>query len=457
MTEHTPTTDSAQESAQLDFLSELVQRAIQAGADDAEAMRVASDSLSVSWRDGKMESVEQATSIDLGLRVFIGKKQASISTTDIRKDSVSRLIEQVIAMAKAVPEDPFCGLAEGEAQPAPDSAALELYDPTPISPAELTDLARETFEATMAVPGVTQCESSDAGAGSSLYTLVNSHGFSATMRRSSFGLSTVAIAGTGTEMTTGSDYTSTIFREDMSHPAAIGEKAGLEAVKSLGARKMPTGQVPVVFDPRVARSLLGDLAGAISGSSIARGTSFLKDRMGAPIFPANVTIIDDPFRVRGLRSRPFDSEGIIPTKRKIIDQGRLTSWFLDLRSARKLGLESTGHAVSGPGGVPSPSITNFYMEAGIPSPDDLIKDIKNGFYVTEIMGDGINSITGDASLGAQGFWIENGIITFPVHEMTIAGNLKDIFLNLTPASDLTFRYGINAPTLRIEGMMVAGT
>ena len=219
---------------------------------------------------------------------------------------------------------------------------------------------------------------------------------------------------------------------------------------------MPTARVPVVFEPRLAGTLIGHLSGAISGAAIARGTSFLKDRLGQKIFPEGITIIDDPSRARGLRSYPFDGEGLLPERRKIIDRGALTTWFLDLRSARQLKMKSTAHAGRSPGGLPSPSPSNLYLEAGSLSPAELMRDIKQGFYVTELMGSGINGVTGDYSRAANGFWIENGTIAFPVSEMTIAGNLKDMFLNLAAANDLRFQYGIDAPTLRVEGMTVAG-
>jgi PmbA protein len=252
------------------------------------------------------------------------------------------------------------------------------------------------------------------------------------------------------------DYATRVFANDLPDAAGIGKSAAERTVKRLGARKMPTGQVSVVFEPRVAGNLLGSLAGAISGASVARGTSFLKDKMGQMIFSDAITIIDDPFRERGLRSRPFDSEGLLPEKRKIIDKGVLTTWLLDLRSARQLKLQSTGHASRSPGGVPSPSASNLYLEPGMLSPATLMKDIKQGFYVTDLMGSGVNGVTGDYSQAAAGFWIENGMIGFPVSEMTIAGNLKDMFGHLTAANDLAFNYGVDAPTLRIEGMTVAG-
>jgi PmbA protein len=264
------------------------------------------------------------------------------------------------------------------------------------------------------------------------------------------------LAGTGTAMERDDDYATAVFHANLPNAAVIGQKAAERAVKKLGGRKMPTAQVPIVFEPRIANTLLSCLAGAISGSSVARGTSFLKDKMGQNIFANGITIIDDPFRARGLRSKAFDAEGLPTQKRKIVDSGRLTTWFLDLHSARQLGMTSTGHASRGTSSPPSPSPHNLYIEPGLMTPDELIKDIKQGFYVTDLMGSGINGVTGDFSQAASGFWIENGVIAFPVTEMTIAGNLKDMFLHVTAANDLEFRYGLDSPTLRIEGMMVAG-
>jgi PmbA protein len=251
-------------------------------------------------------------------------------------------------------------------------------------------------------------------------------------------------------------FASSVIQEDLPTAASIGHKAGERTVLNLGARKMPTCQAPVVFAPRVANSLLGHFAGATSGANVARGTSFLKNKLGKSVFPSSITIVDDPFRQRGLLSRAFDGEGLLPAKRKIVDEGVLTTWFLDLSSARQLGMKSTAHASCGPGNVPSPSPDNLYIEAGTQSPEELMRDIKEGFYVTELMGSGVNGVTGDYSRAARGFWIVNGAVAFPVNEMTIAGNLKDMFTNSAVANDLEFRYGFNVPTLRIEGMTVAG-
>ena len=283
-----------------------------------------------------------------------------------------------------------------------------------------------------------------------------SNGFAGHYHRTSYGISASVLAGEGTNMETDYDYAAAAFQSDLPSAASIGQRAGERTVKSLGARKMLTCQVPVILDPRVANGLLQHLAGAISGSSIARGTSFLKDHMGERVFSDAITIIDDPFRERGLRSRAFDGEGLLPSRRNIIDKGVLTTWLLDLRSARQLGLKSTGHASRGAGSLPSPSPSNLYLEPGPLSPAELMRNIKEGLYVTGLMGMGVNNVTGDYSRAAKGFWIENGTLTFPVSELTIASNLKDMFRNVTAANDLEFLHGIDSPTLRLENMTVAG-
>jgi PmbA protein len=437
------------------LLDNLIGKAKKAGADAADAMLIDAASTSVGYRLGKIETLERSESGDLGLRVFIGKKQAMVSATDRRPAALDQLVERAVAMARLAPEDKFCGLADAS-EIAKNVKQLELADTNKPSAEQLIAAARTAEEAALAVKGVTNSEGAEAGAGATEVTLAASNGFTGTYRRTGYSLSAAVLAGKDTGMERDYDYASRVFMTDMPPAAVIGQKAGERTVKRLAPRKMPTAQVPVVFEPRVAGNLLGALAAAISGASIARGTSFLKDKLGQKIFPDHITIIDDPFRARGLRSRPFDAEGLVPEPRKIIDRGVLTTWMLDLRSARQLGMKSTGHASRSPGGVPSPSASNFYMEAGTLSPAELIRDVKQGFYVTELMGMGINGVTGDYSQAAAGFWIENGAITFPVNEMTIASNLKDMYMGLTAANDLEFLRGVDAPTLCIENMTVAG-
>jgi PmbA protein len=441
--------------APADLLDDLVRGALKAGADSADAMLIDATSLGVSYRLGKVETLERAESGDLGLRVFVGKKQAMVSATDRKPQALKELVEHAVAMAKAAPEDEFCGLAD-PSMITKNWPKLNLADTVEYTAEQLIAQSREAEDVARAVKGITNSEGTNASTSSAEVTLASSNGFVGNYRYTGYTVGAAMLAGEGTGMVTDYDYTSRVFAADMPNPASIGKNAAERTVKRLNPRKMPTAQVPVVFEPRIAGSILGSLAGAISGASVARGTSFLKDKLGQIIFSEAITIIDDPFRNRGLRSRPFDAEGLLPQKRKLIDKGVLTTWLLDLRSARQLKMTSTGHASRSPGGTPSPSASNLYMEAGKLSPTELIKDIKQGFYVTEVMGMGVNGVTGDYSQAAAGFWIENGEICFPVSEMTIAGNLKDMFKNITAANDLEFTRGFDAPTLRIEGMMVAG-
>jgi PmbA protein len=358
-------------------------------------------------------------------------------------------------MARSVPEDPYCGLAE------PDELArkvpvLDILDETEAAPELLKERARAAEEAARAVSGVTNSEGAEASWGRSSITLVASNGFHGGYATSRHGVSVAVLAGEGTGMERDYDYATTVYGADLEDPVAVGKRAGERAVKRLNPRKAATAKVPVVFDPRVSRSFLGHISSAINGAAIARGTSFLKDKLGQRILPADVTVIDDPHRPRGLASKPFDAEGLANKKSAIIDKGVLTGWVLDLRSARQLGLKSTAHAARGTSSPPSPSLTNLYMEPGKQTPTELIGGIFSGLYVTELIGFGVNGITGDYSRGAAGFWIEHGEIAWPVSEVTIAGNLIDMFLNLTPANDLVFRYGSDAPTIRVDGMTVAG-
>lgn len=436
-------------------LEDVIRKALKAGAHAADAVLVEGSSLSVSWRGGKLEALERSEGGDLGLRVLIGKRQATVSTTDRSAASIEEMVTRAVSMAKLAPEDPFCGLA-GSEEIAHDYPNLDMADEAEIEAERYIAMAREAEEAVLAVAGISQCESAGAGGGRTRVALAASNGFSGAYVRTNYGVGALALAGEGTSMEQDSDHASCVFFEDLPSAASIGQKAGQRAVRHLGARKMLSCRAPVVFDPREAGGLIGELSGAINGIGIARGTSYLKDSLGKKIFPESVTIIDDPFRSRGLRSKAFDAEGILPQRRKLIEEGVLTTWLLDCRSARQLGMKSTGHAKRGTSSMPSPSPTNLYLEAGALSPEALIKDIKQGFYVTETMGDGINGVTGDYSLAARGFWIEDGHIAFPVNEMTIAGNLKEMFLNLSAANDLSFKYGIDSPTIRIENMAIAG-
>ncbi|NYZ12354.1 TldD/PmbA family protein [Azospirillum sp. RWY-5-1] len=440
----------------LNLLEDLIRKAKAAGADAADAVLFDSASLSLSQRLGKPEKLERSESGDLGLRVFVGQRQAIVSSTDRSARALEELVERAIAMARVVPEDQYAGLADPD-QLARDWPDLDTCDPEEPAADALIEQARIAEEAAMAVPGVTNSEGADAGWSRSVVCIAASNGFAGSYSVSRRSLSASVLAGTGTGMERDYDFDSKVYGGDLRSPEAIGREAGERAVRRLNPRKVKTQRVPVVYDPRASRGLLGHLTGAISGPSVARGTSFLKDRMGQRIFAEGISIVDDPFVRRGLRSRPFDAEGVAVQKRTIIEDGVLTTWLLDLRSARQLGLSTTGHASRGTSGPPGPSPSNVYLAAGRRSRDELIADIDQGLYVVELMGMGVNGVTGDYSRGASGFWIENGTITHPVSELTVAGNLKDMFLNMEPASDLELRFGMDAPTIRIEGMTIAGT
>jgi PmbA protein len=437
------------------LLADLLTRARKAGAEAADALLVEGASLSLARRLGKSEGLERAEGRDLGLRVLMGKRQAVVSSTDFSSDALQEMVNRAVAMAKAAPEDPYCGIAEA-ADIARSIPELGIYDPAEPAPEVLEQRAAIAEDAARAVPGVTNSEGAESSWSSSRIHLAASNGFSGAYAVSRHGFSVSVLAGSGTEMERDYDFTSGISGSDLKDPAALGRSAGERAVRRLHPRKMATTQVPVVFDPRVSGGLIGSFAGAVNGASIARGTSFLKDRMGQRVFAPGIEIIDDPLRQRGLRSKPFDGEGLPTRRRAVIEDGMLTGWFLDLATARQLRLTSTANASRGTGAPPSPAPTNLYLAAGAVSPAELMRDIKQGFYVTELIGMGTNLVTGDYSRGAAGFWIENGEIAYPVSEVTVAGNLKDMFARLVPASDLEFRYGTDAPTVRIDGMTVAG-
>ncbi len=446
----------AQETNALNVLSDVIARARRAGADAADAVLVEGTSMAHSQRLGKTEKLERSESYDLGLRVLFGKRQAIVSSNDRSASALGELVERAVTMARAVPEDPFCGIAEPD-QIARDWPDLDTSDPEEPTPDALIARARAAEEAALAVAGVTNSEGAEASWSRAAVALAASNGFAGAYGDSGHSVSAAVLAGSGTGMERDYDYSSAVYAADLQDPAAIGKSAGERAVRRLGARKAATAKVPIVFDPRVSRSLVGHLIGAIVGPAIARGTSFLKDKLGERIFPAAISIIDDPHRRRGLRSKPFDGEGIANRRRAIIENGVLTTWLLDLRSARQLSLATTGHASRGTSSPPSPSPTNLWLEPGAVTAQELIGDIDRGFYVNELMGMGVNGVTGDYSRGAAGFWIENGKLAYPVSEVTIAGNLKSMFQELTAASDLEFKTGNDAPTLRVDGMMLAGS
>ncbi|NRP71462.1 Metalloprotease PmbA [Ensifer psoraleae] len=434
--------------------AELVELARRAGADAADAVVVRGRSRSVSVRLGKVEATEASESDDFSLRVFVGRRVASVSANP--GFDLKLLAERAVAMAKASPEDPYASLADSDrlAKSYPD---LDLFDASAVSTEALTEAALAAEGAALAVTGVTNSSGAGASAGMGGLVLVTSHGFSGSYMATRFGRSVSAIAGEGTKMERDYDFDSRLYYDDLRTADDIGRVAGERAVARLNPRQVPTAKnVTVVFDPRIARGFVGHLAGAINGASVARKTSFLRDMMGKQIMKAGIVVTDDPLIVRGASSRPFDGEGVSGSKLSMVEDGVLRHWFLSTSAAKELGLETNGRGVRG-GPTVNPASTNLALEPGAISPDDLIKSVGTGFYVTELIGQGVNMVTGEYSRGASGFWIENGEITFPVSEVTIASNLKQMFMALTPADDIDRKFGIAAPTLAIEGMTLAGT
>jgi PmbA protein len=443
------------QSALSDLAERLVAAAKRAGADAADAIAVRGVSLSVDVRDGAVEESQRSEGDDVGLRVLIGKRQAVVSTNDVRADGLDALAERALAMARVAPEDPFAGLAD-DALLARQFPSLDLLDPDMASVEVLEERAREAEAAALEVKGVTKSGGASASSGIGGMVLATSHGFRGTTLSSSHSISMSAIAGNGTGMETDHDHSAALHAADLESAQKIGRSAGERAVKRLNPRKVATRRVPVVFDARISGTLVGHLASACNGGSVARKTSFLRERRGEQIFARGVDIIDDPLRKRGLRSRPFDAEGVGTSVQKIIEDGTLQSWLLDSATARELNLATNGHAQRGVSSTPSPAPSNLHMTPGIRTAKELIGDIKDGFFVTGLIGMGVNLVTGDYSRGASGFWIENGELTYPVSEVTIAGHLLEMFKSLEPGNDLVFRYGTNAPTLRVEGLTVAG-
>jgi len=452
---HGDTSDLFDQSGLSELAQRLVDAARRAGADAADAVAVRGVSQGVEVRDGRVEETERSEGDDVGLRVFVGQRQAVVSTNDVTGDGIAKLAERAVAMARVAPDDKYVGLADPAllAHAFPD---LDLLDRKVPSTAELEQRAMEAEAAALAVKGVTKSGGASASTGIGGMVLVTSTGFHGSYLRSSQSISTTAISGEGTGMERDYDFTSALHASDLDSPAAVGRKAGERAVARSNPRKVETCKVPVVYDPRVAGSMIGHLVGAINGASIARKTSFLKDRLGEQLFSKNIRVIDDPLRVRGLRSQTFDAEGVKVKKLALIDGGVLTTWILDSATARELGLATTGHAHRGVSSSPSPGSYNLHLEPGTVTPKELISDIRQGFYVTDLIGSGVNGVTGDYSRGASGFWIENGEITYPVSEVTIAGHLLPMFKSLVAANDLEFRYGVNSPTLRIEGLTLGG-
>ncbi len=438
------------------LLSDLIAKAIKSGADQADAVAAAGTSVSHTQRLGKVESLERSESHDLGLRVIVGKKQAVVSSNDWAPDALDELVSRAVTMARAVPDDAYCGLADPDQLTDRTKMNLDLFDPSEPGAEDLIERARAAEDAALAVAGVSNSDGASAEWSRWDIYLAASNGFVGGYKGSRHGIGVSVLAGEGTGMETDYDYSSTVHGSDLRAPEEIGRSAGERAIAKLNPRKGVTKALPVVFDPRMSPSLVRHLTSAINGTSIARGTSFLKEKMGEQVMSTTLTIMDDPHRVRGLASKPFDAEGLANAPMALVKDGVLQTWILDLHTARQLSLESTGRAARGTSSPPSPSTTNVHLAAGTVSRKELISDITSGFYVTSLMGMGVNGITGDYSRGASGFWIENGEIAYPVNEMTIAGNLKDMFMRMTAADDLEFLHATNAPTVRIDGMTVAG-
>ena len=432
---------------------DLMDLALKAGADAADAVVVRGRSQSVNVRLGKVEGTESSESDDFSLRVFVGKRVASVSANP--GFDLKVLAERAVAMAKASPEDPYASLADENdlARTWPD---LELFDATTVGAEELTAAALEAEEAALAVEGVSNSGGSGAASGMGGLVLVTSHGFVGAYSASRFGRSVSVIAGEGTRMERDYDFDSRLYFADLRAAAEIGREAAERTVRRINPRQVPTAKdVTVVFEPRMARGLVGHIAGAINGAAVARKTSFLRDRMGKQVLKSGLSVTDDPLIVRGSSSRPFDGEGVRGERLVMIEDGVLQQWFLSTSTGRELGLSTNGRGVRGGTSV-SPASTNLALEPGDIAPEDLIRSIGTGLYVTELIGQGVNMVTGEYSRGASGFWIENGEIAFPVSEVTIASNLKDMFLRLTPANDIDRKFGVAAPTIAIEGMTLAG-
>lgn len=438
---------------------DLLAAAKRAGADAADAMTVSGTSISIDVRGGALEQAERSEGIDIGLRVFVGQRQANVSASDTRSETITEMAERAVAMAREAPDDPHAGLADpDQLLRNPDSAALELADPSEEpSPDALQQDAIAAEAAAMAVDGVTQVQGAHAGYGENAVWLAASNGFSGGYSRTQRSLSCVAIAGTGAGMERDHDGDGRVFQSDLRPAEEIGRIAGERAVSAIGARKPPTGQYPVVFDERISSSLIGHLLGAINGSAIARGASWLLDAQGAQVLPKGLSLTEDPLRPRIGGSRVFDAEGLPTQRRLIVDDGVLTGWTLDLATGRKLGMPSTANAARSTSAPPSPVSWNVSLEQGNQSRDALLRDMGTGLLITSMIGSTINPNNGDYSRGASGFWVENGEICYPVNECTVAGNLRDMLLRIVPANDARTWLSRVVPSLLIEGMTLAGS
>ncbi len=438
-----------------DIAQSLVERGIAAGAGAADALYIADASSSVQVRMGEIEAVGRSEGQEIGLRLFVGQRSATAASSDLSDEALGALVERCLAMAEQAPEDPFAGLAPSDLLALGEPPLLDTFDDAEPDPAELRALALETERAALAIPRVANSGGAGASASASVVALATSGGFSGAYRKSSYGCSASVVAGEGSAMQRDYAWHSARHLEDLEAAADIGRRAGERAVGRLDPASPKPGRYPVLFDQRVSSSLLGHLAGAISGSSVARKTSFLRDRLGERIFAPGVFIVDDPLRPRGARSRPFDGEGVRVSRQALVDEGMLTGWIAESASARQLGIAPTGHASRGAGGAPSASPSNFYMEAGARSRQELLAAYPEAVLIIELIGQGVNGVTGDYSRGAAGFMVRAGEIAEPVAGITIASHLVDMFASLEPASDLEFRSGVDAPTILVPEMTVA--
>ncbi len=436
----------------------LLAAARDAGAEAAEAIAIRGTSLSVEVRAGALEQAERSEGTDIGLRVLLGRRQAIVSASDTRAETMAEMATRAVAMAAEAPEDPHVGLAD-PAQLAVgwDIAALELADPAAEpDPGALTRVAMAAEAAAAGVAGVSQVQSAGASYGETEVYMAATNGFAGGYRRTGNSVSCVAISGSGSQMERDRDSDSRIFRADLRDAGDIGHVAGTRAVERVGARKPVTGTYPVLFDERISSSLIGHLLSACNGMAVARGASWLRDDLGKQVLPDHLSLIEDPHRARVTGSRPFDVEGLPTARRAIVEDGRLTGWTLDLASARKLGMTPTGNAARGISSPPSPVNWNIALTQGEQSRDDLIAGMGTGLLVTSLIGSTINPTTGDYSRGASGFWIENGEIAWPVNECTIAGNLRDMLARIVPANDARTWLSRVVPSILIEGMILAG-
>jgi len=434
----------------------LIERARRAGADSADAVYLGDSSESISVRLGKLEDVERSESEHISLRVFVNGAAASIGSSDLADAALDELAARAVAMARAAPEDRYAGLAPAELLAHGPFASLDVVDPVEPSPAHLREQAAAIEDAARSVAGVTNSEGGGASSGRSVFALATSHGFVGGYDATSRALSVSVVAGEGAGMQRDYAWRSARHGADLPTPLALGQLAGQRAVRRLDPGKLASGPIPVVFDPRVGGSLVGHLLGAMSGAAIARRASFLLGHEDDQLFDSAITIIDEPHRLRGLRSKPFDGEGLPTQRRALVEGGRITGWLMDSAAARQLGGMPTGHAARGGGGGPMISPTNTHVAAGSVTPAELMADIRDGVYVTELIGHGVNGVTGDYSRGASGLRIVNGEIAGPVAEFTVAGNLIDMFRTMTAANDLEWYRAVNVPTLRIDGLMIAG-